>query len=270
MNQRLPSRNKAIFLAIGLLLVGLTAWLMKGTSAFFSDTETSAGNVFTAGRWATATPVPLPATIDIDPDTLKKTSQGAPITAYIELPQGYDVKDIIVSTVVLAWGASPVPAETKPTHIGDNDKDGIPDLMVKFSREAVVNILGTYTGEATFEVRGQLKSGLLFAGSDTIMVIASPPTTPTPTPQPTQTVVPTPEPTATLEPTPTLQPTATPIPTNTPTPTETPTPTPTFTPEPTATPTETPTSTPTETPTATPTDTPTPVDTPTPADTPTP
>ena len=269
MNQRLPSRNKAIFLATALLLVSLAAWLMNGTHAFFSDTETSAGNVFTAGRWATATPVPLPATIDIKPDSLQKRSQGQSVTAFIELPSGYSVEDIDVDTVRLCYEKEGCVTRdgapgAKPK-IGDYDTDGIADLKVTFDRAAVIALVKEVTPPATveFTVSGTIPEGVTFEGKDTVNLVDP---EPTPTPEPTQTVVPTPEPTETVEPTPTEEPTQTPTdtptlePTATPLPTETPTPT--STPEPTATPTETPTATPTETPT--PTATPTPSDTPTP------
>jgi hypothetical protein len=264
----LPSRNKAIFLAIGLLLVGLTAWLMKGTSAFFSDTETTVGNVFTAGEWVM--PTVIPATIDIKPDSLQKRSQGQSVTAYIELPSGYRVEDIDVDTIRLCYEnngcVAPDGAPGAKPKIGDYDTDGIADLKVTFDRAAVIALVKEVIPPATvdFTVTGSVSPpGVSFEGSDTVKLVDP---EPTPTPEPTQTVVPTPEPTETVEPTPTEEPTATP----TPTPTETPTPT--STPEPTATPTDTPTATPTETPTPTPTETPTatPTDTPTPSDTPTP
>jgi hypothetical protein len=240
------------FVAFCLLLVG------KGTGAFFADTAT-------LGISMRAAPL-LAATVDIDPDTLKLTSKGTPITAYIELPDGYDVNDIVVSTVVLTWQDNSVPAEQTPTRVGDYDNDGLPDLMVKLSRAAVVEMLAGYVGDTTFQARGALISGALFEGSDTIRVIASPPATPTPTstPKPTETVEPTPEPTEPVEPTPTEEPTQEP----TPEPTDTVEPTPTE--EPTQEPTDTPTPEPTEEPTATPTDTPTPTETPTPTPTSTP
>lgn len=209
--------------AFSLLLVA------RGTGAFFADTAT-------LGLSMEAAPL-LAATVDIDPDTLKKDAKGRPVTAYIEVPEGYDVNDIDVSTVVLAWGDSSVPADEPPTRIGDHDKDGVPDLMVKFSREAVVEMLGKHVGDTTFHVRGALTDGWLFEGSDTIRVIASPPPTPTPTPtpEPTETVEPTPEPTETVEPTPTQEPTDTPTPEPTEEPTEEPTATPADTPTPEAT-----------------------------------
>jgi len=81
---------------------------------------------------------PVKATIDIDPDTLNLKSKGRWITAYIELNEGYDVNDINTSSILLE---NTVPAEDRPTKIGDYDNDAIPDLMVKFDRSDVEDML---------------------------------------------------------------------------------------------------------------------------------
>ena len=109
----------------------------------------------------------IPATIDFDPDTLKKKDKW--ITAYIELPSGYSVEDINVSTVRLIVGDENAPAKSKPTKIGDYDRDGIPDLMVKFKRsdfQALSNV-DEYEGKVIGEIAGKP-----FQGSDTIWVIS--------------------------------------------------------------------------------------------------
>ncbi len=56
------------------------------------------------------------ARIHVDPMTLNLKSQGNWITCYVELPEGYDVNDISVSSIMLN---DTVPAEPKPTAIGD-------------------------------------------------------------------------------------------------------------------------------------------------------
>jgi hypothetical protein len=43
----------------------------------------------------------IPATVDIDPDTLNLKSKGKWITCYIELPDGYSVEDIDIDSVTL-------------------------------------------------------------------------------------------------------------------------------------------------------------------------
>ena len=108
----------------------------------------------------------LEATVEIYPETLCLHSLfGRWITAYIELPEGYDVSDIDISTVRLN---DEVPAETHPTSIGDYDDDGISDLMVKFSRiEAMKSIFRT--GENTLTI-SFVVAGRTFKGSDTIRV----------------------------------------------------------------------------------------------------
>ncbi|MEW6054879.1 MAG: CARDB domain-containing protein [Nitrospirota bacterium] len=126
----------------GITSITLTAALADNTSyqwrarAFDGDRY---------GEWmATATfSIHLPiqhitATIDFDPNTLNQGSNGKWVTVYIELPAGYHVNDITVSSILLA---NTVPAEAWPFAIEDHDKDGIPDLKVKFRRSDVISIL---------------------------------------------------------------------------------------------------------------------------------
>ena len=105
------------------------------------------------------------ATVDIKPDTLNLKSKGKWVTVYIELPTGYDVGDIDVSTVKLEGTVSPEP---KPTELGDYDTDGIADLMVKFDRAAVATAVEV--GEETELVVSGEVAGTPFEGSDTIRV----------------------------------------------------------------------------------------------------
>jgi hypothetical protein len=63
-----------------------------------------------------------------------------------------------------------IPAEPKPTDIGDYDSDGIPDLMVKFDRSAVIALLTP--GEIVYVIiYGTLGDGTPFRGTDVIRVI---------------------------------------------------------------------------------------------------
>ncbi len=128
----------------------------------------------------------IDATIDIHPNTLNLKSKGNYITCYIELPAPYDPANIDVGTVLLN---GVIPAEAKPIALGDYDMDGIPDLMVKFSREMLIALLaGTpvtsmwleergatraplTNGEYELIVSGELMDGTPFVGSDVIRVI---------------------------------------------------------------------------------------------------
>ena len=108
---------------------------------------------------------PVPATIDIDPNTLNLKSEGDIITAFIELPEGFDVSDIDPSSILLNGS---VPA-IGPATIGNYDLDGVPDLMVKFDRVAVQEILDPGDG-VEITITGQI-DGTDFVGTDTIKVI---------------------------------------------------------------------------------------------------
>lgn len=104
--------------------------------------------------------------IDFDPDTLNLASKGKFVTVYVELPPGYEVGEIDVATVMLN---GTVPALNKPTQVGDYDGDGVPDLMVKFDRDAVQSILAV--GEQVeITITGEV-AGVTFEGTDTIRVI---------------------------------------------------------------------------------------------------
>ena len=112
----------------------------------------------------------IQATVDINPNTLNLNSKGKWITAYIELPEGYDVADINIDTVLLD---DTVPAEPAPAKIGDYDADGIGDLMVKFDRQEVIEELEwdwgtTYSDEITITLN--LDDGTTAEGSDTIKI----------------------------------------------------------------------------------------------------
>jgi len=108
------------------------------------------------------------ATVDIDPDTLNLGSKGKMVTAFIELPECYNLTEIDISTVYLEGS---VPAELHPTGVGDYDDDNIPDLMLKFDRQALIEYLDGSTGETMLTLRGEIEEAPLFEGSDIITVI---------------------------------------------------------------------------------------------------
>jgi parallel beta-helix repeat protein len=105
-------------------------------------------------------------TVDFDPDTFNLKSKGKFVTVYIELPEGYNVEQIDVSSIRLN---GTVQALRWPTEVGDYDSDGIPDLMVKFDRTAVQDIL-TPGSQVDITITGEV-GGIIFEGSDTIRVI---------------------------------------------------------------------------------------------------
>jgi subtilase family serine protease len=108
----------------------------------------------------------ITGTIDFDPNTLNKKSNGKWVVVYIELPAGYNIVDISISSILLN---GTIPAEPWPYSIGDNDKDGIPDLMVKFNRNSVINMLPN-GDNIRVEVTGTVGT-TTFEGFDIIRVI---------------------------------------------------------------------------------------------------
>jgi len=114
--------------------------------------------------------------VDIDPNTLNLKSNGEWIMAYMELPEGYNVEDIDVSTIMLN-NTIRVDLDA-PTQIGDYDLDGITDLMVKFDRVSINESLGAidYSEQTprrcsvTIAITGKV-SDVKFQGLDTIEVL---------------------------------------------------------------------------------------------------
>ncbi len=90
------------------------------------------------------------------------------VIVYIEIP-GYDINTIDVSTVTLNTTNGSVPAQLSPIEIGDYDSDGIPDLMVKFERQAVIGIVDV-GDNIKITISGEV-GGIIFNGSDKIRVI---------------------------------------------------------------------------------------------------
>ncbi|MFC1929214.1 hypothetical protein ACFLXK_06465, partial [Chloroflexota bacterium] len=111
--------------------------------------------------------------IEINPDTLNLKSKGGEnaITVYIELPSGFDVAQIDISTVKIRINGTAIGAQSKPTSVGNHDRDGIADRMVKFDRQALITALNGMTGDIKLIVSGKLNNGYAFTGEDAIKVI---------------------------------------------------------------------------------------------------
>ncbi|MFA5830897.1 MAG: hypothetical protein WC878_03655 [Candidatus Paceibacterota bacterium] len=107
--------------------------------------------------------------VDVDPDTLSRKDKKGVITAYIELPSGFNINTIDKTSITL----NGIPANAKPMAIGDYDKDGIPDLMAKFERGAILPTIplgdtAILTVSGTVLHKGKTFS---FEGQDVIKVI---------------------------------------------------------------------------------------------------
>jgi len=141
--------------------------IVEGWVYWTHDVECSFYLVY-ADSW-----VVIPATIDIDLDMLNLKSIHQWLTCYIELPEGYNVSDIDVSSIRLNNTIS-VDFDA-PTFIGDYDNDTIPDLMVKFNRtevsEYIEYVQDILYGNVTLTVSIELFDETQFEGADTLFVL---------------------------------------------------------------------------------------------------
>ena len=106
--------------------------------------------------------------VDLIPETLNRKSEGKYITAYLELIEDLDVNQIDLSTVALIVnGHTMVPALEHHAKVSDHNRNGIPDLELKFERRLVTEAIGTGTVEVA--MLGSI-NGYFFQVSDTIKV----------------------------------------------------------------------------------------------------
>ena len=141
---------------------GASSWSYDTFTRTLQLTAIHTGTTTIAISWFA---VPITATIDIDPKTLNLKSGGKWIRADIELPEGYDARDIDISTVKLN---GEIQAELRQAKIKDYDTDRISDLTVEFDRQDVITLLSA--GEATLTITGKVNE-TPFEGTDTIRII---------------------------------------------------------------------------------------------------
>jgi len=116
----------------------------------------------------------LIVSISICPEALNLQARSKWITTYIELPQTNNLSDINTESIRLNHT---VPAEPHPIGIEDHNNDGIPELMVKFNRSAVRDLIISHTTiqskfeQTTLTVTGYFMNGTQFEASNTITVI---------------------------------------------------------------------------------------------------
>ena len=109
---------------------------------------------------------PVTVAFDFDPNTLNLKSMGRWVTGYIEPEAPLTASEIVLASIRLN---GVVPADTAGPHtVGDEDGDGIPDLMVKFSRTAVS--LALSDGDAVPVTVTGTVGPRLFTGTDHIRV----------------------------------------------------------------------------------------------------
>lgn len=103
----------------------------------------------------------IESTIDIKPDKLNLKSKGKWITAYIQLPDEFDVNDIDVDTIMLHYNIGKVHAKWGVV------QENI--FMAKFDRSQVKELLPSQTGYFELSVTGEVEDKT-FEGFDIIKV----------------------------------------------------------------------------------------------------
>lgn len=124
--------------------------------------------------WTFSTgPQEIEAEVECHPRSLNRWSMGNWITCYIELPTGYDPRDIDADTILLNVLLKPeldprydfVTDETG--YVTDHDNDDIPERMVKFDRSEVQAVLPLGVNVELL-ITGFLADGTSFEGRDEI------------------------------------------------------------------------------------------------------
>lgn len=138
-----------------------------------NDNGVAVGKTITASGMARATiwePQTNPevsvvtVSVDIRPNSINTKSKG-PINCFIELPAGHALEDIDVASLRLE-GVQPV---RDSGVVGDDDGDGVPDLQVQFSREALCGVL--QAGSNTVVLTGSLVGDTPISGEAVIEVV---------------------------------------------------------------------------------------------------
>jgi DNA-binding beta-propeller fold protein YncE len=117
----------------------------------------------------TMPPDVLAAEVSIEPTVIQRASSGRFVTAYVELP-GHDVSTLAPGAV-LRTGRGEV-AASRQGELGDHDADGVPDLALKFPREALVALLGP-PGQYEVKLAGRLISGEELEGTAVVELAGS-------------------------------------------------------------------------------------------------
>lgn len=176
----LPDAEVCLFEALGYTteqIIGVKNWVLSSLDNYvpvniLEMLNSLAISVSTALE--EVPPLPEQATIaeiDIKPNTLNTKSEGNWISVHIELPANYKPEEIDCWTIRisnnLSSGSCNKPASSM---IGDYNRNGVPDMTVKFLRNSLFKILKT--GVNILPITGSLVDGTVFGGSDEVRVIA--------------------------------------------------------------------------------------------------
>ena len=102
----------------------------------------------------------ISADVEIKPETLNLKSKGLWLTCHLCLPEGYDVSDIDISSILMN-------GQIEATKAAIDEEEQV--LIAKFLHSEIAAIINP--GEVTLTVTGRLVDSTEFEGEDTIRVI---------------------------------------------------------------------------------------------------
>ncbi len=102
--------------------------------------------------------------VDIRPNTFSYNSSGRYVTCYITPPEGYSACDIDASSIFLET----IPIIPDWVGFVDIDLDDVDELMVKFERSAVFELVSDAQESADLRITGSFDDGATFFGMDTV------------------------------------------------------------------------------------------------------
>ncbi|MBN1622457.1 MAG: T9SS type A sorting domain-containing protein [Endomicrobiales bacterium] len=121
-------------------------------------------------------PSQIDCIVDLTPDSVVISQNYDFVTAYIELPEGYNVNSIKADSVIVysinGQAITPIAALGSPTAIGDYDDDQAADLMIKFEYASIKPLLSL--GSVQIQIKGELTDLTKFSGDDTLLVEETP------------------------------------------------------------------------------------------------
>ncbi|WP_274648529.1 hypothetical protein [Paenibacillus humicola] len=89
----------------------------------------------------------------------------------MELPASVDPALIGAPGTTLTINGNTAAAQPQQVAIGDANGNGIPDAVIKFDRQQVIQAAGNASGAVPVLVQGPLSDGNRFSGTGTIQVI---------------------------------------------------------------------------------------------------
>jgi len=143
-----------------VVLIGIIAliFLIPATqAAIFNGTVSSAEVVLDD----------VEVSVDIRPNSLSYNSKGDWVTCYITTPEGYSVHDFDTASIFLGTLA----ALPEKVGIVDRDLDGIYELMVKFLRVDVLEMIEGSPDSVDLVITGNFLDGTTFFGVDTVNLV---------------------------------------------------------------------------------------------------